>query len=608
MQEEPVYWPRLDFVIPFNVDVSGQAPREIQLEYSSNGGATWDVYKRSDVRTKQFQFQAKQDGEYTFRLKTVDAQGRLFDNPGEPLRILVDTTKPEGKLIIDMDRRGAMLAEFSIGDLALDSDTIELTYYTQADTRPRAIEFELTRDEERDLWLGKGTWTIPSNTQSLAVRLTAKDKAGNTLEINRIPQLPRSAAANSGNMQFASGKTRELPVNTPVGTGIDSSKVESLPRIQVLNGPGARVPTQPDPSLAELVEHQKLIIEQQRLLIDQQSSASKQLANANLFGTGKQGIPSYDEPGESPVPKIAKPAPLPSAVATEMEPHRVLPLDSLSNKPPVREMTEEEYQKAASPQMSLVAKKSNQSLLIKESDPGPLAKPLELPLPSAPTVERIPGQPTFRNNIKPLHSNTKAFSLDYAIDNDPDSPIASVELWGTTDQGETWQAWGQDPDRTSPLDIQVETEGLFGFRMVIVGANGLASNRPRNGDNADAWILVDLQRPQTKITSALYGKGKEAGSLIIEYSASDDAFPERPITLAYSESPEGPWKTIATGIRNNGRYVWPADPSLPTSIYLRIEAIDGAGNIGSHKLETPIDVQGLAPRGRIQGFRPLPTQ
>ena len=100
--------------------------------------------------------------------------------------------------------------------------------------------------------------------------------------------------------------------------------------------------------------------------------------------------------------------------------------------------------------------------------------------------------------------------------------------------------------------------------MVIVGANGLASNRPRNGDNADAWIHVDIEKPQAKIVSALYGKGKESGSMIIEYRASDDYFSDRPITLSYSQTPTGPWTTIATGVRNNGRYLWPADPSLPT--------------------------------------------
>jgi hypothetical protein len=206
---------------------------------------------------------------------------------------------------------------------------------------------------------------------------------------------------------------------------------------------------------------------------------------------------------------------------------------------------------------------------------------------------------------KPFYSKSRAFSLDYEVDSQAASPVSSIELWGTVDGGKMWERWGTDPDGVSPFDIKVETDGLFGFRMVVVGANGLAGNRPRNGDNADAWIHVDTDLPTARITSALYGKGVEANSLVIEFTAGDNHFGERPITLSYSELPTGPWTTISNGLQNTGRYVWPSDPSLPRRVYLRLEAFDQAGNIGEHRLDVPVDIEGLAPRGRIQGFRPI---
>lgn len=494
-----VHWPRLDFVIPFNVDVTGQAPREIQLEFSENGGKSWSHYSSGDVRTKQFHFQAKVDGEYQFRLKTLDSEGRRFDNPGEPLRVVVDTTKPEAKLMVDIDQRGVMQAEFEIADAALDTSSIQLAYQTETMSQWREIPVESSQGPSPSTWLGSGSWSIPSGTRQLVVRLTAKDKAGNPIEITRLPQLPRSAAAN-GSLQMASGKY-----------------------------PDAR-------------------------------NSSRSAATAPI-GSG--------------LPEL-----------------------------PVRTLSDEEFEhfKSQTP-ISLTAKRTERSLLAQE-DGVPSATPTAS-LEIEPKSTRIPGQSPFHRDIKRLYSNSKAFSLDYNIDNDPDAPISIVELWGTSDEGQTWQLWGQDPDRASPFDIEVETEGLFGFRMVIVGTNGLASNRPRNGDNADAWIHVDIEPPQAKIVSALYGKGKESGSMIIEYRANDDFFTDRPITLSYSQTPTGPWSTIASGVRNNGRYVWPADPSLPTSIYLRIEAYDAAGNVCINQLDLPIDVEGIAPRGRIQGFRPI---
>ena len=534
-----VHWPRLDFVIPFNVDVTGQAPSEIQLEFSENGGKSWSLYSSGDVRTKQFHFQAKVDGEYQFRLKTLDSQGRRFDNPGEPLRVVVDTTKPEAKLMVDIDQRGVMQAEFEIADAALDPSSIQLAYQTETMSQWREIPVESSPGRSPSGWMGSGSWSIPSGTRQLVVRLTARDKAGNPIEITRLPQLPRSASAN-GSLQMASGKTQDArnasrsAATAPIGSGLPELPLDSFPKVEVLGG-------------------------------------------TRLENTDRAAAPE-------------------NQLATRSDPR--------TNKLPVRTLSDEEYEQLKSKNpISLTTKRTERSLLLQE-DIIPSAAP-SASLEIEPKATRIPGQSTFHRDIKRLYSNSKAFSLDYNIDNDPDAPISVVELWGTSDEGQTWQMWGQDPDRASPFDIEVETEGLFGFRMVIVGTNGLASNRPRNGDNADAWIHVDIEPPQAKIVSALYGKGKESGSMIIEYSANDEFFPDRPITLSYSQTPTGPWSTIASGVRNNGRYVWPADPSLPTSIYLKIEAYDAAGNVCVNQLDLPIDVEGIAPRGRIQGFRPI---
>ena len=223
---------------------------------------------------------------------------------------------------------------------------------------------------------------------------------------------------------------------------------------------------------------------------------------------------------------------------------------------------------------------------------------VELPRLEPPLMTKSLGQPNA------LHSSSKSFELDYSIVNDPGAPISSVELWGTLDQGKTWERWGVDADRESPFDIEVETEGLFGFKMVIVGSNGLASRRPLPGDAADSWIEVDTTVPRVRILSALAGKGTDAGALVIEYQAIDEHFIERPINLFYSETLLGPWTPITQGAKNQGRFAWSGDIHVPEKVYLKIQAIDAAGNIGEHVLDLPVDVQSAAPRGKIQGFRP----
>jgi len=591
VDENVVYWPRLDFVIPFNVDVTGQAPREIRLEVSENGGRSWALDSSADARTRQFHFKAKGDGEYQFRLKTLDSQGRSFDNPGEPLRIRVDTTKPEAKLAVDIDPRGVMIAEFEIDDSSLDTSSIQLAYQTEGLTQWRDIAFDLSPTQNPSETIGTGSWSIPSGARQLVVRLTAKDKAGNPVEISRLPQLPLSALMGS-NLQLASGKTRDaansfrlgsdsanraqLPASQPIGSGLAEIPKVGLPKVEIV-GP-TRTTNKLDPLTANQLAAKDQVIEKQSNLIPQQQLIGHQPIEE--IGSRQFSGDRLDSFNKIPLP------------------------NARSGKLTTRELTEDEMlQLKSSSPISLAAKRTEKSVLVLDDQSGRASSRGSGAVDPMPT--RIPGETPFQRDIKPLFSNSKAFSLDYNVDNDPDAPVSSVELWGSADQGQTWQLWGQDPDRQSPFDIEVETEGLFGFRMVIVGSNGLASNRPRNGENAEAWIHVDVERPRVKILSALYGRGNESGKMVIEYQADDDFFPERPISLLYSQTPNGPWTSIATGARNNGRYVWSADPSLPPTIYLKIEANDSAGNVGVNQLDLPIDVEGLAPRGRIQGFRPI---
>jgi uncharacterized protein YuzE len=559
-----VFWSRSEFVIPFQVDASGEIPAEVRLEVSEDSGQTWKLYTRADVRTRQFRYRATSDGEFRFRLKTVDRNGNVYDNPGEPLVVVVDTNKPDGELLVDIDPKGVMLAECVIKDAALDSTTVKLEYQTDANPQWISVPCEVRWVEETGQWTVLGTWDMPSEATQLVVRVVVRDRAGNTSEWTRMPRLPRSAgvvremklASNTDGSQGVNRggvgilrlpqppKERESSAQTnapqrmaPQGTMAPQGA--DVPKIEVLGGPGARkVPTdlQREAQLREqILESQQRLIEYQNRILMQQRATSGNAVSTNT---------SLNNLATSPVaPAILK-----------------LP----------------------------------ESLVVPDTPVPPIA---DQRLQSLEGTDNI-----HRSDV--LHSNSCVFSLDYVVDNDPGAATANIELWGTIDQGDSWERWGVDSDRESPFDIEVEQEGLFGFRMVIVGANGVASRRPLPGDKPDAWVRVDTQIPGCRILSVLNGKGNDAGSLVIEYSATDDHLGDRPISFAWAPNPNGPWQPISQGARNNSRYVWTPDPGLPDRVYLRIEAVDAAGNVGTNQLDLPVDIQGASPRGRFQGVRP----
>ncbi|MBU6239107.1 MAG: hypothetical protein KGQ51_14885, partial [Planctomycetes bacterium] len=459
-----VYWSRSEFVIPFQVDASGEIPAEVRLEVSEDAGQTWKLYTRADVRTRQFRYRATSDGEFRFRLKTVDRNGNVYDNPGESLVVVVDTNKPDGELLVDIDPKGLMLAECVIADAALDSTTVKLEYQTDANPQWISVPCEVRWVEETGQWTVSGTWDMPTEATQLVVRVVARDRAGNTSEWTRMPRLPRSAgvvremklASNPDGAQGANRvgarilrlpqppKERQSSTQTNAPPSIATQEAD-VPRIEVLGGPGARkAPTdlQREAQLREqILESQQRLIEYQNRILMQQRAISSNAASTNTSLNVS-----------------------------------ALPVATIDSKIP-------------------------ESLVVPNTPVPPIA---DQRLRTSEGTDNI-------HRIDILHSNSRIFSLDYAIDNDPGAATANIELWGSIDQGDSWERWGVDTDRESPFDIEVEQEGLFGFRMVIVGANGVASRRPLPGDKPDAWVRVDTQIPGCRILSVLNGKGNDAG-------------------------------------------------------------------------------------------------
>jgi hypothetical protein len=205
-------------------------------------------------------------------------------------------------------------------------------------------------------------------------------------------------------------------------------------------------------------------------------------------------------------------------------------------------------------------------------------------------------------------TNSLRFQLDYELDSVGPEGVDEIQLWGSKDFGQTWIRWSLDEDLRSPLDVEVDREGIYGLRVVIVGRNGLATPAPHTGDLADIWVGVDTTRPAARISSAIYGEGLHAGELDIRWEAIDESLGDRAITLLFGEQPSGPWTTIAAGLPNTKQYFWSVDPNTPRQIYLRLEVRDDAGNMAVHQLVEPISTSGLVPKAFIRSVRPVPSE
>jgi hypothetical protein len=196
------------------------------------------------------------------------------------------------------------------------------------------------------------------------------------------------------------------------------------------------------------------------------------------------------------------------------------------------------------------------------------------------------------------------FSLRYAVDDAGPNGPATVELWVTRDGGRTWIPRGGDPDKTSPIEVDLGGEGTFGIRLVSRSAFGLGDQPPAPGDPPDRWVEVDSSPPLVQLYKPEVGTGEHAGKVAIAWRASDSHLAPRSTRLLWRPDQAGaPWQPIVEGQENSGQFIWAVPPGIPGKFHLRVEAADTVGHLGGGETTDsgPIIVDRSRPRSRIIG-------
>jgi hypothetical protein len=587
------------FFIPVTVDRNSRdhQPAEVHLLVSADQGKTWSTYARQSTDATGFQFQARDDGEYWFASRTLDAQGQAKP-PGSALqpelRIVIDSTPPKIELDAAVGATGEVKAAWRISDASMAADGVRMEYQSGDAREPAWQNVTLEPTAQKfagHLLLGSTAWQPLGTSRAIDVRIIARDRAGNMVADTQRVFLPRAS-------QVAAPKIPAWP-----------------PRIAPpTTASGSSPSTAGDPF------------------------TSRQFPQGNAADTVATPAATPSHAPQTPVSR-GTPWPadnkLPAAPATS--PSTPAPGDKLAAQPtelPTQPLARMEG--AMSPPVTdrVVAQPSStggkSSPLIWPSDAARQETPVESP-PSAPAAVPMPPDPSALEAIpqpetplaprsdvnptaptitaapdRPQLTSSKSFTLDYDIDSVGPSGIRAAELWVTVDGGRVWEKWGDDEDRRSPFEIQVESERTFGFRMVIVANNGLATRSPEPGDAADIWVTVDATKPRAHWLQAGYGQGEHSGQLDLRWEADDEHLSARPVTISFSESPDGPYTVLAAGLPNTGQYYWTIDPRTPRQLYLRLEVRDDAGNVAVDQTAEPVSLEGLSPKGRIRAITPAP--
>jgi len=216
----------------------------------------------------------------------------------------------------------------------------------------------------------------------------------------------------------------------------------------------------------------------------------------------------------------------------------------------------------------------------------------------AQTGDRFAGiaNPPAINELKLVGS--RRISLDYAVKDVGPSQVSAIELWYTYD-GKLWNRYTQpfQDDPSKKLVFEMEREGLYGLTLLAKSGVGLGERPPQPGDRPQLWLEVDLTKPQVQLRNVLVGQGLDKGKLKIQWSASDRNLAPNGINLRCAEQPGGPWMTIAEKLGSaGGEYTWTMPAQVPYQFYVKVEALDRAGNLGEDVTPQQVKVDLSIPR------------
>ncbi len=596
------------FGIPFTVANPEDRFVEVQLYSSRDLGQSWDFHSRQPPAATEFRFENHVDGEYWFAIRTLYRDRQLHPAGAmlPELKVVVDTVRPELDFRIQTDAAGRIVCRWTCRDPNIDPASTRVAF------RPL-----ISTDDVQNQWLSvpykpvasvvDGTfsdqyaWWPEPRSREVLVQLAIRDIAGNeAIEERQIVLPPVSTAPGQmalatpgttppANIDFAgigkgSGKSMFEVSSTTHSPGPENEYQSDKTPLDENASPPASGPQPLQPLMYGMLPAPNgpkgLPAQPPGSTQADIAWSSQTVGNSGLQPVVQTGRPTYSDTRPVMTGSDSEQSVRHFAGGQESQPGNREPSTGLIPAPPADPMTAARTASAILP--------NNASSV-----------------PPSPAPGGTGGQSVLSSENDVRYMNSRRFRLDYSLDSLVPNSISKVVLWVTADRGKTWTAWAEDTDHESPFPVEMETAGLYGFRIVFHTMDGLAGPAPRSGDSADVWIKIDLDHPEAQLTGAPYGTGHQAGRLLIEWTATDEMLRNRPVRLSYSVGRSGPWTLIEDGLDNHGQYAWKPDSSVPERVFLRLDVTDAAGNVSTSATDQPVDLRGLIPRGRILDVQPV---
>lgn len=559
--QAPIYTKRPTLRLPVELDARTKAEvAEIKL-YVRGPSGLWECVQTAPSSQNMFEYKAPSDGEYQFTFVTVDRRGnatpRSVETTPPHRNVVVDSTPPALSAQLKSTKAGDMLLECQVRDTNPDWGTLRAMYLAPGNKWQPLVPAGI---DSPTMFKVPSTVVIENK-----VRVEIADKAGNRttqdIDLNDPPALPKSPIkplTDKGRPDPALMKDID-PLVTPPPSLSDvrganlpempkASKFDLPPAPTVADMPPLKTPDLPPLKTPDIAPDIKMPV--------------------------NPDIKAPEIPLEPPMPRTPDVKP---PIAPSLDP----PMPRTPEvRPPVDNMKIPEVPEVKPP-MDL---------------PPPPVVPASRNTSSAMKPNAEP-----RTAEKPASShsviNTRTCSINYQLDGGA-RLTNRTDFWATPDAGRTWTKLQDAAHGVPPAKLTLPGDGVFGIRIRPGGGN----KPPEPGEDPDCVIEIDTTNPAVNLLPPTFTA--ENRTMILSWTAADTNLLSNSISLYWSLKKDGPWEVITSGYKNEGVYRWTVPTDLAGPVYLRLEAMDRAGNVGRMELPSPVAIDVGKQRVKVIGVAP----
>jgi hypothetical protein len=191
-----------------------------------------------------------------------------------------------------------------------------------------------------------------------------------------------------------------------------------------------------------------------------------------------------------------------------------------------------------------------------------------------------PALPPSAQPLPSLATRQTSFSIPFRVDRlPPGSEVVEVQLFVSTDQGNTWQMYQRSAPSAGRFLFQSQGDGEFWFLLKTIDRKGTV--RPQNNNMPRLHVVVDTAPPNLKL-SATRGEG---GQVVLQWQAAEPHPDLNTLKIQYRTPGATAWQAVAIDHRNtlhqpgsqSGQVTW-LPQGAASRLEIRAELADAAGN------------------------------